>query len=237
MRERLASVVIGLSIVSACGGSPSAPTTPVPQPTAAAPASTTPWPLSGTVRDGEGRPVPDVRLEFRAVGSAGTPVSTVTDASGAYRVTLDAAPALGVFAASAMMDKAGYERSRVDIRTSAAPAVVQDLRLHPILRIAAGESTHVVVAPDDAICGMWSEWTCRTVRVTSPGAGTITIEAVPDGGGPPAAGLEFYAPPRDGYETRQTVRVWPGLEVKVGVAIASASRAGYTVKTSFASGD
>jgi hypothetical protein len=51
----------------------------------------------------------------------------------------------------------------------------QDLRLYRINRLMAGEDTSIVVRPDDSVCGLDDEWTCRTVRVTSPSAGKVTL--------------------------------------------------------------
>ena len=62
----------------------------------------------------------------------------------------------------------------------------QDVRLHRIERITAGESKIVTVAPDDTLCvnnvqdtpGLGPDYVWRSVFVVAPNDGAVTIEAV-----------------------------------------------------------
>ena len=63
---------------------------------------------------------------------------------------------------------------------------VQNVRLHRMERIVAGESKLVTIAPDDTLClnqlqaipGLGPDYLCRSVQVVAPNDGPVTIEAV-----------------------------------------------------------
>jgi hypothetical protein len=228
-------------VVSACNRSAtSAPTTPSPRLADASSATTMPFHLSGIATDGDYQPVPAVRVDvYPWVGGSalyGSIVSTLTDASGAYVVDFNAVRSASGAVAGLLTDKAGYEPDdRGFIRPSGSTAV-QSLRIYRIRRLVPGESTHIVVAPDDPHCGIDDEWVCRTVRVTSSSSGTIMIETVADNGAAPLSGLEVWRPSYSCCAPHQTISVSAGVEVIAHVLMvwtATASE-GYTVSTSFA---
>jgi hypothetical protein len=68
-----------------------------------------------------------------------------------------------------------------------------NVHLHPIKWITAGDSTPVIVAPDDTLCvnnmqdspGLGPDYLCRSVRVVAPSTGVMTLEAFSTTNGPP----------------------------------------------------
>ena len=245
MRPRLVRISVALLaplIVSACDRSAtSVPTMAAPQPSAEPTVSTTLFSLSGIVTGEDERPVPGLTVHLRPhLGrSSGTRVSTQTDSGGAYAFAFSAVPGEpGGFVGELDTEKVGYEPSRASLLSGGNTKVVKDLHVYAIRRIPAGESIYVVIAPDDPYCGgiNGDDWVCRTVRVTSPGRGTITIDVVSDSGVPPGSGLEITSPSYSCCGLRQTVAVSPGAEVvaQLGKPHAATAGAGYTMMTSFA---
>ena len=103
-----------------------------------------------------------------------------TDSSGSYSVAamLDAGSHHDLTYVSAANYVSDYRY--IQART------VQNVRLHRIERIVAGESKLVTVAPDDTLCvnnmqdfpGLGPDYLCRSVFVLAPNDGAVTIEAV-----------------------------------------------------------
>jgi hypothetical protein len=242
MRPRLIPVAIALiapMMVSACSRSaPSAPsaTAPTPQPNGGPTLSS--FHLSGVARDDDGQPVSAVRVDVHpwVGGLSGPVVSTLTDAGGAYAVDFNAIPdAVGAIG-GVLTDKVGYEPDDRGFIKPSGSRTVQDLHIYRIRRIVAGESTHIVVGPDDPHCGVDDEWVCRTVRVASSSSSLMTIELVADSGPTPKSGLEIFEPSYSCCASRQTISIGPGVERIVHVLMwwqATASE-GYTVHTSLA---
>jgi hypothetical protein len=107
--------------------------------------------------------------------------SVSTDSSGKYTLTGLPAPGGTAFL---WANAEGYEEDMHYYR-----AASQDFRLHPIERIPAGGSTHVVVRPDDPLCwnnkmepGYGDDHVCRKVRFVAID-GVLTVEALSVGGG------------------------------------------------------
>jgi Carboxypeptidase regulatory-like domain len=148
-----------------CGGSRAAPPT---GPTAGAPvAPTTQGHLKGFVVDDGGAPVAGATVVTYGYG---TQTSAISDDAGFYDIEfMNGAPT------EAAATKDGFERTLryVNPTSLAGP---QTLRLYRIERITAGANRTVMVAVDDPICGLEDEWTCRTIRVVAPRAGTMHIE-------------------------------------------------------------
>jgi hypothetical protein len=245
MRTRLVRLSVALLaplIVSACDPSAtSVPTMAAPQPSAVPTASTTLFSLSGIVTDEDERPVPGLTVHVLPhMGRApGTRVSTQTNSGGAYAIDFSAVLGQpGGFVGELDTEGVGYEPSHASLLSGGNMNVVKDLHVYAIRRIQAGESIHVVIAPSDPYCGgiNGDDWVCRTVRVTSPGRGTITIDVVSESGAPPGSGLEITSPSYSCCGLHQTVAVSPGAEVvaQLGMPHAATAGAGYTMTTSFA---
>ena len=77
--------------------------------------------------------------------------------------------------------KAGYEGSWDFFKP--------DLRLHAILRIAAGQSVRVTIRPDDSLGGIGQLRRVRKIRVFSNGDRIVHIEVAADDNGP----VDYYA--------------------------------------------
>ena len=174
----------GALITTSCGESPipTAPTAPTPAPvaTAAPPPALVAAHLRGTVREEGDMPVSFARI---SVGQA----SAITEVDGSFDVLVSVNPqAQPLGFAWVNIEKPGYERSSdwALLRSASFPPSIEDtwkyFRLYRIREITAGESLRIAVAPDDPVCGFEGEWACRTIRLRSWQAGTVTVEAVPE---------------------------------------------------------
>jgi len=152
--------------------------------------------LDGVVRDTSGAPVAGARVAvYYNLRLASAVATTTTDEAGRYEITyeLSRLPAGQSWGAPYLVaEKAGYEadgrgtgvftRSVTYLTRSADDVALSqtDLRLHPIVALAAGGSARLVIRPDDPTCLQWfmdkDEWPCRIVHVTAPAAGRITVD-------------------------------------------------------------
>jgi hypothetical protein len=182
-----------LGTMVACGKNatptaPSAPTTTpaTPTPTPQPPALTT-FHLTGMATDDGGAPVPGASIlvyPWKGTGQAQAPLSVVTDGSGFYRIDIDATryiPGPLAWIATGRIEKSGYETTHGYAYPTTVDGSIASLPFHlyRVKRIAAGDSINLVVIPGDGNCGSEDEFICRTVRVTAPVDGTITLDAVP----------------------------------------------------------
>ena len=135
--------------------------------------------MSGRVLDTAGTPVPGVALTFYRFPNGSR---AVTDAAGSYDVRVDP----GIDGINVIAEKAGYETTDQYILVRSAGDVTYDVRLHAIVRVAAGGSLDLALESDDPHCGFDAEYLCRTVRITAAVPGTVTVTVVP---GRPAASL------------------------------------------------
>jgi hypothetical protein len=168
--------VIAIAALSCRNSSPTLPTPPPPT-ESTIPFPTLPGPtrIAGLVRDTGNGTVPGATLTFNTFRG---PVMATTDAAGSFAVTVE--PWVGGL--DVLSEKPGYERSNRWIAVN-AKEVAHDLRLHPIVRVAAGDSLGLSIRPDDPSCGLDLEFLCRTVRIQSPIAGRLRAEVVPDRAG------------------------------------------------------
>jgi protocatechuate 3,4-dioxygenase beta subunit len=132
-------------------------------------------------------------------------------------------------------------------------ANVQDFHLRPFQRITAGASTSITVSPTDTMCvnnvqdtpqlyGSVFFMVCRSVRVTAPKDGLLTVEAVSSDGAHPQ--LEAEAVPDAHCCTLENMAnpwsqfVTAGTEVIVNVEIPSNSGGSktFTVQTTLSAG-
>jgi hypothetical protein len=142
---------------------PPAPSPPVPGATH----------IVGLVLDTLGARIPDAALTFDTFRGR---VTATSDAAGSFDVTVEPfVNGLGV-----MLEKPGYERAWRFISVRTGGEVVHNLRLHPLVRVAAGDSLRLSIRPDDPSCGFDDEFLCRTVRITAAASGRLTAEIVPD---------------------------------------------------------
>jgi hypothetical protein len=173
-RHYAAAFLLPIAIGAACNGRPpTTPTTPV------RPGGVT---LNGRVTDAAtGGPIAGA-----AVAIDGTSGAT-TDDLGHFSVARVSVPGYGRYT---YVSAEGYA---ADFRYIREP--IQNVHLHRIERIVAGESKLVTIAPDDTLCvnnlqdtlGLGPDYLCRSVFVVAPADGAVTIEAVStqDGAHPP----------------------------------------------------
>jgi len=136
-------------------------------------------------------PIPDVTISINGRYTA------ASDKGGNYSVTgaLDGG-SLASLHNYAWASAKGYE---FEYRLIQTPS--QDFHLRPVQRIAAGASTSITVAPTDTMCvnNVQDDPTlygsvymaCRTVRVTVPGDGLLTVEATSSDGAHPKLEAEI----------------------------------------------
>jgi len=120
----------------------------------------------------------------------------------------------------------------------------QNVRLRRVERIMAGESRSVTVAPDDSFCvnnmqdspGIGTAYVCRSLLVTVPQGGNVTIEAVSTSDGThPQLEVETRNAPLccdERFGNPTTISVAAGVEIVVNVEMVSTSPQSFLVVTS-----
>ena len=119
----------------------------------------------GNIRDGEGNPIAGATVAFWPPGVS----QEVTNDAGRF-------PLPPEYVETIQASKAGYEGSWDFFKP--------DLRLHAILRIAAGQSVRVTIRPDDSLGGIGQLRRVRKIRVFSNGDRIVHIEVAADDNGP-----------------------------------------------------
>jgi hypothetical protein len=137
--------------------------------------------------------------------------TTVSDSNGAFDLVIAVDARARSFWVT--VEKAGFETSELARDIDAAGGTA--LRLHRIQSIAAGESTHLIIRPDDSACGHHWGYLCRRLRVRSGSAGTLAVKAVSDAAnvGIPVGNVGF--PQR--LESHVSIPVTAGSEAAVEV--------------------
>jgi len=161
-------------LVSACSGTTTQPSQPIPPPAspAPAPAPAAPMTVTGSVVDENGAGLGGATVTLTTPDSSR--VMGQTDASGRYAITI---PTVAFYSGTA--DKPGYETTFRDSYFLSAPHTL-NFRLFQPLRIVDGTSAHVTVTSDGAICGFDDEWFCRSVHVQASHAGMLSVDATSD---------------------------------------------------------
>ncbi len=216
-----------------------------------------PFELTGSITDDDGKAVANAKLtvEFLLSDAPFTgfsDVSGLTDGAGRYRIDFIAVPGAmhgptGTNDAVALsyVSSSGYEG---DVRYILATTqdVSQDVHLHRISRMTAGESTVVTVTPNDTICDNnaqdqhpWSpESVCRSVRIVAPSDGVMALEAVAiDSGTHPPLEVEVATNGRGCacLANPTSISVTAGTEVKASIEIDWGSPSqSFTLTTSMA---
>jgi hypothetical protein len=184
--------------------------------------------ITGLVTDGNGTGVPGARISINWP----VPGSTVSDATGAYSLALTVRPPDPMRPSAwwgpgaVLAEKAGHEP---DERYAAlAPRTPIDFRLYPIIRLPPGATVRLAVAGIDPYCYEVMRtfnsdppaWSCRTVRITPPFTGTLTLELEWDNASA-VLGLQVRDG-RSGWEccdAQQSNRVSAGAELLVDIVL------------------
>ena len=161
--------------------------------------------LTGTVTDHDDQPIVNASFMVQfLVSNQQTSFSSAhgtTDGAGFYRIVFTALPGAllhdGVASTAFIgVDQTDYETDYRWIQPTTHDAS-QNVRLHRVKRITAGELTSVTIAADDSVCvnnvqdipGLGGSFVCRTVRVVAPADGIMWVEAFYSLSGP-RPGLE-----------------------------------------------
>ena len=237
-RTRTVTLVMPLLMLAACDGR--GPTQPIAPSLAAGPSrpiNGEAFDVAGVVTDERGMPMRGATVTMAHwLGGVVQRPSALTDASGSYKVSINANPLGSGFVAQAQVVAEGYEEYWRSLkRSTGTTSFIENFRLERITRIAAGESTVLSVPPDVGDCRGWVAEVCPTVRVTVPARGRLSIEVSPVGNSGERPPVEICCV--DGNEQGGnpiTVPVAPGpeLEVKVGLRRGFAAPPSFLVKTS-----
>jgi hypothetical protein len=137
--------------------------------------------MSGTVIDEGGAPIAHA---FVRVDQDGELASTYTDEKGTYQMVFSIrtwAPADVSFGAN------GYEANLRALHVASTESR-SDARLHRLVRINAGASAHLVVAPEDGLCYPAQidvrepdrTWPCRVAYIFVDRVAVLSVTVVPD---------------------------------------------------------
>jgi hypothetical protein len=138
--------------------------------------------LSGTIANEHGAPVAHAFVRVTQNAELGT---TYADAAGSYELRFSVRTAMP---ATVSFGAPGYEASLRELRLGWPEARV-DAVLRPLVRVDAGASAHLDVAPSDGSCypimrtGGASDttaWPCRLLRVYIPKTGVLQIGVIAD---------------------------------------------------------
>jgi hypothetical protein len=138
----------------------------------------------------------------------------------------------------ATIEAPGYERV-VRWVLGTAEHLVENIRLHRIERITAGESVRLTIAPDDTTCffDAWPgrELICGFVRVVVPSSGTMSVEAIPTQAGSLLPRVEVYSAKGGGQGNPSIIKVFAGTEYHIAVQVPWGSKSqSFIVNTSMA---
>jgi hypothetical protein len=218
---RLSLAVTLVVMVQGCDSAPPAPSE-VRQPTPELPAPLPPGMtrVTGLVVEPGGQAVPGAVIT-RLYG--GAPTTTVTSATGAYELTLDAQPPEIV---RLTVEKEGFEPSVLFIAPEGKGEERRDLHLHRILRIAVGESVRLSIGQSDSFCGPGAtEWghdanarPCRRIRVVSLSEGRLDIW-VKGADVEPQYRIQLAANPQEGRRSYFSTPVDAGSETVVDLVL------------------
>jgi hypothetical protein len=181
--------------------------------------------VAGRVVDGGNAPVAGARLTFWT-----DPRTFTAGGDGNFDVTTQLPEREQVFWITVAGD--GFETS--ELSRPVVSAGQTTLRVYPIRVLAAGESVHLTVNPDDPACGYHWGYICRRVRVRSdaPGALSVNVTAV--------AGVTFgMLVGSQGFPqqlvSHVSIHVTAGSETPVEIATAwpLATSSAFDVATSF----
>ena len=136
--------------------------------------------FSGVVLTEGGRPVPAATVSFQPSGTPRNVENATTDGNGFYQLTLDQ-PASWA-GTHARVTQPLYEDTLVVVPWPPTQTdVTQNFRLYQSVTLAAGESAHLAITPDNSLCtGDNLGFVCRTVHVTVPSSGTLVLDTIAD---------------------------------------------------------
>jgi hypothetical protein len=134
--------------------------------------------FSGVVLTEDGGPVPAATVSFQPSGTPRNEEHATTDGNGSYQLTLDQ-PASWA-GTHARVTQALYEDTAVVVPWLPSQTdVTQNFRLYRSVTLAAGESVHLAITPDNSWCTSDEvSFVCRIVHVTVPTSGTLVLDTI-----------------------------------------------------------
>lgn len=175
--------VVGIVIAGCNGGTPTEPARPaqlaaqpVPGP-GPSPVAQQQFEVTGVVTDQQGAPVAGAKVTM-ALFNVAYPnwPSTQTDAAGNYRITVTALMHPAGFVARAQIVASGFEEYWRNLKTDGATNLAANFNISRIMRIGAGETVRITVAPDLGECPDWDGGGCVIVRVGTTKAGRLIVD-------------------------------------------------------------
>jgi hypothetical protein len=171
-------LIAAVALPGACGsGSPIMPTPILPtsvvstvQSTAPPVASSASRVFRATVIDEDDRPVVGAAVRF----DSQPPVIAVTDATGAFEMSVESSQSAGAFPLAVAVEKSGYEPS-----WGWVGSCCQRIRLYRIREMTAGDTVTLTLF-NEAYCGDFLDYPCRRFRVRSSSKGLLTVQVTPD---------------------------------------------------------
>jgi hypothetical protein len=204
--------------------------------------------MTGAVTDDAGAPVAGAKITVNFDdGESSDGPSALTDGSGRYTIDFTGVPGSNYYpgldpqgtqdaVAFALVQASGYEYYQRFILGS-TPQLVENIHLHPIRHMTAGESAMLTVGPDDTVCSAdaWPgrELVCRIVRVLAPTDGVMNVQAVSIDPGSQPAVLQVYGSRTGAPRGNPTaLQVTAGTEYLVNVEVPWGTGQSVLVKTS-----
>jgi hypothetical protein len=250
----LLSVLFAEACGSSSGPTPTSPT----RPSSASSTASNPSPLresttfemSGAITNNEGTPVANATVTVWHDDFDVDRGSAVTDGSGRYQLTFTGVrgseyypnldpPGTQDGVGFIVVEAAGYERyARYILGTS--PQLIENVHLHPIRRITAGDSAMMTIVPDDTACVLdaWPgrELICGIVRVVPPREGVMKVEAVSSQPGSQRPVLALYGGGTGAARANPTsLPVVAGIEYFVDIELPWGTNQSVVLQTSITS--
>lgn len=169
------TMIVAVALLAcACGSSPPAPSPAgqLPAPPPALPPEA--W-VTGRVTEPDGRPVPEA--EITAVDAWENHLGrAVSDAGGTYSLPIAIRPQGQI---RLQVEAEGHEAAVHLAALQGSSRAQQDLRLHRIVQVDAGESLELTLGERDPVCRYaLDDWPCRRIRVVSGHPGNLSVSLV-----------------------------------------------------------
>ena len=135
--------------------------------------------FSGVVLTEDGGPVPAATVSFTP-GTIGGWANATTDGNGSYQMALDQPASWAGTHATVTHPLYDDTVNKLVPWLPSETDVTQNFRLYRSVTLAARESAHLAITPDNAVCGEEGEFLCRKIHVTVPSSGTLVIDSIAD---------------------------------------------------------
>jgi hypothetical protein len=168
-------MIVAVVVASACTGTqPSAPSV--------SPVQSSPLVMRhfrGLVLSEDGQPVPGATVSLQPSLTPRNVESATTDSNGVYQMVLDQPPSYGTWGT---VTHPLYEDTlKVVPWVPSQTDVTQNFPLYRTMTLAAGDSSHLAITPDNSLCvADEAEFLCRKVHVTVPSSGTLVLDTIAD---------------------------------------------------------